>query len=127
MKRRASAVKFMAVTVLLVLVTAYFCVETVKCENNVAAEELEIFYQEKEAWLVKETRDFLREEGFQNSGVMLTKVVDTDGSREYTLTVHHGKIDEMTEEERAILLGKMEHLMFSGEGVYFFHEFLLNQ
>ena len=77
--------------------------------------------------LTKETREFLTEEGFLNSGVMLTKVVDADGSREYTLTVHHGRIDEMTEEEREILLEKMEQLVFAGEGVSFFHEFLFNQ
>lgn len=127
MKKRADAVKFMAITVLLVIITAYFFVETVKCEADVAAEEVEIYYQEKEAWLVTEARAFLNEEGFQNSGIMLTKVVDEDGCREYTLTVHHGKIDRMTEEEREILLGKMEQLVFSGEGISFFHEFLLNQ
>ena len=127
MKRKMSMLKFMAVTVLLVLATAYFCAETVKCKSEVAAEELEIFYQEKEAQLVKETRAFLSEEGFANSGVVLTKVVEADGSREYTLTVHHSRIDKMTEEEREILLGKMEHLVFFGEGICFFHEFLLNQ
>ena len=127
MKRRASAVKFMAVTVLLVLVAAYFCAETVKCRVDVAAEELEIYYQEKEACLVKETREFLEEEGFPNSGVMLNKVVDTDGSRAYTLMVHHGKIDRMTEAERENLLKEMQQLVFVGDGVSFFHEFLLNQ
>ena len=127
MKKRTGMVRFLTVTVVLVLFTAYFCTETVKCGNQVAAEELEQFYREKEARLVKETREFLAEEGFQNSGVMLTKVVDTDGSREYTLIVHHGRIDEMPEEEREILLDKMEQLVFVGEGVSFFHEFLLNQ
>jgi len=127
MKSRGSIVKFMAVTVLLVLVSAYFCVETVNCRNNVAAEEVEAYYREKEAQLVRETREFLCSEGFLNSGVMLTKVVDAQGGREYTLTVHHGRIDEMTEEERAVLMSKMEQLVFSGEGVCFFHEFLLNQ
>ena len=95
MKKRAGVVKFMAVTVFLVLVAAYFCAETVKCGNDVAAEEVEAYYREKEACLVRETRKFLEEEGFRDSGVMLTKVVDTDGSRKYTLTVHHGSIDEM--------------------------------
>lgn len=127
MKKRAGAVKFMAVTIILVLATAYFCVETVKCRSNVELAESEAYYQEKEELLVKETRAFLNEEGFRNSGVMLTKVIEADGSRQYTLTVHHGEIDKMTEEEREILLGKMEHLVFSGEHLSFFHEFLLNQ
>lgn len=127
MKKRAGMVRFLVVTVVLVMVAAYFCVETVSCRVDVAAEEMEMYYREKEAQLVKETREFLKEEGFANSGVMLTKVVDVEGDREYTLTVHHGKIDEMSETERAELLEKMGQLVFAGEGIRFYHEFLLNQ
>lgn len=127
MKRKAGLVRFLAVTIMLVMVAAYFCVETVKCQMDVETQEMEMYYREKEAQLVKETREFLNEAGFTNSGVMLTKVVDAAGTREYTLTVHHGKIDKMCEEEREILLGKMQQLVFAGEGVSFFHEFLLNQ
>ena len=87
MKKRAGAVSFIAVTIILVLVAAYFCAETVKCRTDVSAQEMEAFYLEKEEELVAETRAFLKKEGYENSGVMLTRVVDADGGRQYTMII----------------------------------------
>ena len=127
MKKRAGAVSFIAVTIILVLVAAYFCAETVKCRTDVSAQEMEAFYLEKEEELVAETRAFLKKEGYENSGVMLTRVVDADGGRQYTMTVHHGRINALGEAERQALLEKLECLSFAGENITFFHEFLTNQ
>ena len=33
---------------------------------------------------------FLEERGFRNSGVTLTRVVDSEGNRSYTFPIHHG-------------------------------------
>ena len=126
MKKRAGAVKFMAVTIFLVLVAACFCVETVKCRTNVEAQELEAFYQEKEQELVAETRIFLKAAGYENSGIMLTRVVEADGARHYTMTVHHGRISALDEAGRQALLEKLQGICFAGENISFFHEFLIN-
>ena len=127
MKKNLSVIGFVIVTAVLVLITAYFCVEIVKGVTDVSAQELELFYLEKEEVLVQEAKDFLNREGFTNSGIMLTRVVEADGSRQYTLTVHHGRIDRMSEEERADLMEELEKIVFVDENCNFFHEFLINE
>lgn len=124
---RMGNVGFVTVTMILVLITAYCCVGTVLSRTDLSTRELESYYYQKEQELVRETREFLNEEGFVNSGVMLTRVVDTDGSRQYTLTVHHGSIDKMDEEDRQMLLAELEKFSFIDAGCTFHHEFLMNQ
>lgn len=127
MRIRMGNIGFMVATVVLALATMYFCAGTVSGRMNLSARELENYYYEKEQELVKEAREFLNEEGFANSGVMLTRVVDVDGSRLYTLTVHHGIIDKMGEEDRRHLLAELEKFAFADADSTFRHEFLINQ
>ena len=89
--------RFMVAAVLLLLAAVYFWTAAAVSGMEVSAGELETYYSEKERELVAEARAFLDREGFRNSGVMLTRVVDEDGRRQYTLTVHHGKIDDGAE------------------------------
>ncbi len=123
----AEMMRFLTVTIMLVLVIAGLCVETVKCRNDVSAQEMECYYAEKEQELVEETRALLKAEGYENSGVMLTRVVEADGSRCYTLTVHHGRINALSAQEQQELLEKLAELNFEEEQITFFHEFLASR
>ena len=104
--------RFMVAAVLLLLAAVYFWTAAAVSGMEVSAGELETYYSEKERELVAEARAFLDREGFRNSGVMLTRVVDEDGRRQYTLTVHHGKIDDMEEDDRAALLDSLGKIIF---------------
>ncbi len=103
------------------------CAGTVKSRTNLSVQETEGYYQEKEKGLVKEVKEFLNGQGFVHSGVMLTRVIDADGSREYILTVHHGKIDRLDEEGRQLLMNELEEIVFEDGNCTFRHEFLINQ
>jgi len=129
MKRagRMGNLSFMAVTLFLVLAAAYFCTATAMSRTDLSNRELEAYYCEKEQELVEQTRSFLDREGFVNSGVMLTRVVDEEGRRQYTLTVHHGKIDKMAEEDRDFLQAELGRLVFLDANCSFRHEFLINR
>ena len=116
---------FVIATMVLVVVTTCFSVATVRCVTNVEAQELEAFYLEKEETLVEDVREFLNQEGFVNSGIMLTRVVGADGSRQYTMTIHHGCICKMSSVEQADLQKRLEELVFVDEGCSFSHEFLV--
>lgn len=116
---------FYAVTALLVMVSAFCVAMTAVSQSRVGDQEMEAFYREKEKALVKEIRAFLNEEGFENSGVTLTRVVDDKGQREYTVTVHHGRIDKMDAERREVLRTELAALDFEAEGCSFRHEFLM--
>lgn len=118
---------FAAVVLLLTLVAVYCSAGTVMSRTDLSVQEVEGFYREKEESLVDEVKDFLDGEGFLHSGVMLTRVVTADGSREYTMTVHHGKIDRLDEENRMLLMEELEKMVFEDGDCTFRHEFLINQ
>lgn len=126
MRRKAGSVGFVAATVILVLVAALSFGGTVSSRTDFEREELERYYMEQEKQLGEDVREYLNERGFRDSGVMVTRVVNGDGRREYTVTVHHGRIDTMTEEERTSLAGELALLDFADEKCTFCHEFLLN-
>lgn len=123
---RAGMMGFWAVTVLFLLVAALLCAGTAVSGTDMGARELEKYYREKEYELAADIRGMLQREGMENSGVMVTRVVEADGSRSYTVTVHHSGIDNMSEAERQQLLRRLENLNFEGEGCTFSHQFLLD-
>jgi len=127
MRKRMGKAGFTVVTLGLMLLTICLCTGVVLSRTNLSAQELEGYYQVKEQELVENAREFLRERGFANSGVMLTRVIDTDGIRQYTLTVHHGRISKMSEEERQQLMQEMESLTFEDADCSFSHKFFVNQ
>lgn len=123
--RKTGSLGFVAATIILVSVAAFSFAGTVISRAECSAGELEGYYREREEQLVKDTRIYLEEQGFFNSGVMLTRVVEADGSRAYTVTIHHCEIDGMTEEERAELSENLARLSFEDANCIFFHEFLM--
>lgn len=126
-RQRIQRVRFWVTAVVLMSMALTFSTATVMSRTDLSVQELEGYYQEKERMLVKETKAFLEEAGFQYSGVMLTRVVDGDGRREYTVTVHHGKIDRMCDDSRALLMEGLEKIVFEDKDCSFRHEFLINQ
>lgn len=127
MEKKTGMAGYAAVTVLLVLIAALFFGVTVRSETEAGAGKTERYYQEKERKLTREIRTMLEREGFKNSGVMLTRVVEEDGSRAYTVTIHHGGIDGMEETEKDALLRRLAELDFEEERCSFCHKFLLDE
>ncbi|MCM1026643.1 MAG: hypothetical protein NC432_09410 [Roseburia sp.] len=117
--KRAGSFKFWTATVILVLIAALFVGGTVKSGTNPDLAELEGYYGGLEEQLVKDMRVCLDERGLADSGVMLTRIVDADGSREYTIAVHHRNIGGMTAVEREELKAALEKLAFEGENCEF--------
>lgn len=125
MRRGKGIIGFWLLTICLVLVSAFCITGTAMSRCKPEGRELENYYREKEKELVQDTRNYLCRAGFQNSGVTLTRVVESDGSREYTVTIHHGKIDSMDEPSRENLKRELSALTFSADNCTFFHEFLV--
>lgn len=123
MERRAGIVSFMAGTVLLVLVAAFFAGCTVMSRTDIGTRELEEYYLTKEQALTKDVRELLAMKGYENSGVMVTRVIEDDGSRIYTIAVHHKRIDLLDDKEREMLLSQVENLVFEDEACSFFVDF----
>ncbi len=81
-------------------------------------------YHEMEKRYLEATREVLEAEGIKNSGVNLTKTIDGEGNRVYTMTIHNSKINRMDEEEKASLLVALQTVKFEDETCEIFHEFL---
>lgn len=126
MRKNAGSLGFWAATILLVLVAAFFVTATVRSRTALDRAELEGYYREKEEQFVRNARKYLNAQGYQNSGVMLTRVVGADGSRVYTVTLHHSDFDRLEEEEREALVRELSGLEFADENAVFCHKFLDN-
>ncbi len=125
MKRKTGSFQFVAATILLVTVAAISFVGTVMARMSAGGAEPESYYREKEQQLVRDTRQELERQGFVNSGIMLTRVVEGDGRRSYTVTIHHGEIDRMEEAEREILARELAAFAFEEDGSSFQYRFLI--
>lgn len=94
---------FAVVTVFLVTVTAFCTVGTVMSKSDMGGAQLQSYYHAKEQELLRLTREELRELGYRDSGVTLTRVTDESGNREYTFSIHHGRIHALSSAEREAL------------------------
>ena len=61
------------------------------------------YYKQIESEYLSDVRDRLDDNGFSNAGLSLTKQVNEDGGIDYTLSVHHRRIDRMDDTQRAEL------------------------
>lgn len=111
-KRTAKRIKgkditFYIVLLVLFLVSSFLFSNIAYSKENEKNLELERYYDGLENEMLKNVRAYLSENGFRNSGVSLTRVVDSDNYRTYQLTVHHDHIDRMEDKEREELKAKL--------------------
>lgn len=125
--KKAGNLKFWTATVILILIAVFSTAGTVRSMEGPDRGEQEDYYSRLEEQLVKDTRTCLDERGFLHSGVMLTRVVDSDGSREYTLTVHHRDISRMTAGSREELATALADLFSEEEACGFRYEFFFTE
>lgn len=112
---------FVAVTIFLVLFSAFFITATVKSQSREEIKLSEEYFQQLEKAYVREMREYLNEAGFTDSGVMLTRTVFDDGSREYQIAIHNRRFDSLTEAERMNLIQELERKAFHEENCSFVH------
>lgn len=70
------------------------------------------YYRELEREFVKEVRDTLQDYGYSDSGVMMTRVTDATGRREYTVSIHNSRLDYADLNIRKDILKKIRSLEF---------------
>lgn len=85
--RRYSIVK--VVGILLIVVTILWCVVGIKVNAAEKAENDRVEYQLQEIQFKQEVRECMENMGYFNSGITVTKIMNEDGSREYSVRVHN--------------------------------------
>lgn len=106
---------FILGTVLGILVLCLCLGITASAMARMEREERQKAYLENKAIFVGEVREYLAGQGYQNCGIMLTRMVCKDGTEEYKLSVHHGRISALGEEEKARLMEELRGFPFSGD------------
>lgn len=79
----------------------------------------EAYYEQLEREYIGQVRSFLAEQGYRNSGVTLSRIVDEDGQRSYRVLIHHSAISRLDEKALAELLRQAQELGFYVPGCSF--------
>ena len=79
----------------------------------------------QEQQLLTEVRQYLKDNGYTNSGVTLTYVTDADVDPEYTFTIHHKRINDMSEEEREAFSAELMQVCNASGSYSISYEYLL--
>lgn len=119
MRTSVKNMTFIVTTVFLVLCSAFFVTKTVQGQSNVDMREQEHYYMVLEQEYVSDVRAYLNEQGFTNSGVTLTRVVDAQGTREYQVVLHHKYLEKISDTELQQIFEKVKELSFQEEGCIF--------
>jgi len=82
-------------------------------------------YRQMEQEYVQQVRTFLDDSGYGNSGVMLTYVTDGEGSRIYTVTIHHERLESLSFTEKQEIGKAILALAFEAPDCAFCQEFLV--
>lgn len=115
---------FVLVTVLLIVITAFSITGTVKSQSSMGVKIDTEYYEQMEREYVREIKNYLSEQGYESSGVMLTYVSAGGSARKYTVTIHNEKINKLSDSEKAVMKSEILGLAFEAPECTFFQEFL---
>ena len=122
-RQLVSNIAFYGTTAVLILIIVLCIGATVKSESRDETQRMENRVQEQQ--LRNDLRQYLNENGCRNSGVTLTYAVEEDGSLNYTFTIHHKKINGMSETEREALSGELAQACNAAGNYSVSYEYLL--
>lgn len=86
------ALFILATVILVILISLLFKGTVHSMPKSMQTDSMEKYYVSLEKEYVSNVKMRLADAGYSNAGVMLTKVISADGSREYTLSINHKKL-----------------------------------
>lgn len=95
--------RFGILTVLLVLIILFCMKGTAMSMGKTRLAGEDDHYQALEREYVTAAREYLKGQGFDDCGIMLTRMTGEGGRREYTVRIHHRRLQRMSPEEKSIL------------------------
>lgn len=73
-------------------------------------QQMRLEREQMEKEYIGQVRNFLEEEGYSNSGLNLTKIMDVDAPVIYQLAIHNARINNLKEEEISMLQSQISGL-----------------
>lgn len=112
-------------TIVLVLISALCISFTAASKSYISRQEQEEYYREQERKYVKTLRGYLKDQGYPDSGVTLTRTTESNGTVTYTATIHHSRIDRLTQTEQEVLLDQLTQIPTPRSNASVYHELLV--
>lgn len=110
----------MVILLCLILITCSITVKSQEKKNN---QKLNEYYNNVEEEYELELRELLKKEGYSNSGITITCILNEEQSREYQVMIHHRRITQLNLLKKEQLIRKIETIPFIEEASIY-HEFL---
>ena len=97
--------------VLAMLIIIICCVFGTMTVNAVRHQKMtDEAYSEFEKAYRDRVRAYMDDLGYRNAGIMLTKVVDCEGKRTYTLEIHHRRFSSLSDEDKTKVIAELRNL-----------------
>lgn len=113
-----------AASIFLIFVILFCSTETVMSQNKTDDRRTRQYYAAMEEEYRTNISQMLNEKGFVNSGVNIRWVSDGDGTRTYTVIIHHIRLNTLDDNVKDELLHELAELEFRDERCSFRYEFL---
>ena len=114
--------RFGIITIFLVMVIVFCTKQTVMSKENNERAKQNQYYAVLEDEFLKATKEKLNEQGLRNSGVTMTRVTQADGEREYTVAIHHQKLEKMEAWQKEEILAQLAENEFADERCSFVYQ-----
>ncbi len=110
---------FVGITVVLCLMI-FFCVSmTVSSNGKGATSEKAAYCHYLEKDYEAQARAIMNENGYWNSGITMTRISNADGTREYTVALHHERLTKASTEQKSELFDSLRTIEFDDGEVHF--------
>lgn len=118
------AYRFYIITIGLVIMAFTMMTMSVNATESKRLQHKDEYYEKVEDDYVQELREELTDNGYRNAGITMTKVFYEDGAREYTVKLHHKRLDRLTKQEQQDLLTKLSEISFADNECRVYLKFL---
>ena len=105
------------VGILIVSIAIFWCVIGIKASALERADHDKKQYQMQEVQFKSEIKNCLEDMGYENAGITITKIMEEDGGREYTVLVHHQYLDANDSEKVNKVCAKLLVIDIPGENM----------
>ena len=114
-----------AVVLLFVILLSVLFIGPVKASGaEPDAHVQSIYYHELESRFREVLEYELQKEGMENAGINISCITDISGNRTVTVSVHHYKIDRMSENEKTEFIGEISSVGFADDSITVVYELI---
>lgn len=118
------AYRFYLLTITLIVLTFTMMTISVNATRDRRLQHKNEYYEQIEDEYVKVLRNTLADKGYSNAGITMTKIFYENGKREYTVKLHHKRMERLDTDEQQILLAELSEINFAADECVVYLKFL---